>query len=577
MLYSCVSCDAAVVPPKRARTREEKLQRNIATHPLLPPCRDCLRRCWEKVAEEQRKLIWQSFWKLEKHGRDIFVYSSIEVSEPAGFKPDAVHNRAYVIAYKLTDAMGRQHRVCRTFFLATLGYKATASYVNELVRKTPIGSPVPVPDGCGRFGPPSSIDRDGIIAHIRSFNPFLPHYRRSHAPKRLYLPPELSIRFMVNDYNDRNPRATVSYNTYRREVNKLNISFARLSKEECELCKTLSLSHSKILGTRNCIEDCEACARQREHDELKMEARKVYQEDGEHFSEDLIVRSVDMQKVIMLPLMPGVKSTNFTKRVLVFHETFAPVGKYKAATPTLSYLWHEGIAGRGAEDISSAFIHALREDRDKSHIVYFTDNCSSQNKNWILFSQLASLINSDEVSAETITLKFLEAGHTFMSADSIHADVEKRMKAMKDICDFNDFQNCVQHHNIRAIALKCTDFYRLQSRKSIAKLKRARVQISEMRVVQFRRREHSLFYKIRHSDEEFTTVDFLLTKCKLPMELKTSHDGDRGIPPAKKRRILKNLVPLMPTTRAQFWHDIATNENVKDLLSETEDETDEMR
>jgi len=36
--------------------------------------------------------------------------------------------------------------------------------------------------------------------------------------------------------------------------------------------------------------------------------------------------SVDMQKVIMLPRLPGVKTCVFTWRLVAFHETFAPRG-----------------------------------------------------------------------------------------------------------------------------------------------------------------------------------------------------------------------------------------------------------
>lgn len=65
----------------------------------------------------------------------------------------------------------------------------------------------------------------------------------------------------------------------------------------------------------------------------------------------------------------------------------------------------------------------MLEDRD-----YFADNRSAQNNNWYLFSELVNIINSDRMSAQIVTIKFLQAGHPFLSADSIHADVEKRMK-----------------------------------------------------------------------------------------------------------------------------------------------------
>ena len=61
---------------------------------------------------------------------------------------------------------------------------------------------------------------------------------------------------------------------------------------------------------------------------LKLEARTVYKEDAEAVQEGMIVRSVNLQKVIMLPGLPGVK-TCFTRRIVAFHEKFAPVDDYK--------------------------------------------------------------------------------------------------------------------------------------------------------------------------------------------------------------------------------------------------------
>lgn len=52
--------------------------------------------------------------------------------------------------------------------------------------------------------------------------------------------------------------------------------------------------------------------------------------------------SVDLQKVVMLPRMPGVKSPVFTRRLTAYHETFAAVGK-KNRRKTLSVVWHEGV------------------------------------------------------------------------------------------------------------------------------------------------------------------------------------------------------------------------------------------
>lgn len=311
----------------------------------------------------------------------------------------------------------------------------------------------------------------------------------------------------------------------------------------------------------------------------KAEARAIYKSDASEVRPGTIVRSVDLQKVIMLPTLPGVKSACFTKRIVAFHETFAPVDKYKIVTPTFSCIWHEGTSGRKAEDIASTFVHSLRQDRDETTIIYFSDNCSAQNKNWYLFSELANIINSDEISAETVTVKFLETGHTFMSADSIHADVEKRMKAKKDICDFDDFRQCIEHKNVIVKTLAYSDFYTVKNFKSTTQVQRAGVQLAEMRVVQFRCNDRCMYYKKRHTDGDYEKLDFLMKKFKLPYTLQPSRDSpgctagfhggiNGGIP--LKDDIIKNLVPLMPVTRHPFCLGLHTDDASVDLISGNE-------
>ena len=125
--------------------------------------------------------------------------------------------------------------------------------------------------------------------------------------------------------------------------------------------------------------------------------------------------------------MPGNKIAIFTRRIIAFHETFSPLGKSNPKKKkTISIVWHEGIAGRKAEEITSAFVNALHKERDMHHIILWLDNCSAQNKNWCLLSALTILVNSNAVKFQSITLKFFESGHTFMSADSFHHGVEPK-------------------------------------------------------------------------------------------------------------------------------------------------------
>lgn len=113
--------------------------------------------------------------------------------------------------------------------------------------------------------------------------------------------------------------------------------------------------------------------------------------------------------MVKLPWIPYNKTALFTKRIIAFHETFASVGqkkKWKSKKNNISVLWHEGTAGRLAEAIASAYVKTIKQERIKKHIIDWADNCSVQYKNWILVTTLWHFMNSEQIDAEGITIKF---------------------------------------------------------------------------------------------------------------------------------------------------------------------------
>ena len=123
-----------------------------------------------------------------------------------------------------------------------------------------------------------------------------------------------------------------------------------------------------------------------------------------------------MQKVVLLPRMPGYKLCCFTTRLVTINQTFAPIGSSKKHNlKRLAVLWNEANAGRKDEDVSSAYVKALLSPnfRDYPRWVVWLDNCSGQNKCWTLYTTLIRLLNSENVNLERITLKYFNAGHTF--------------------------------------------------------------------------------------------------------------------------------------------------------------------
>ena len=107
---------------------------------------------------------------------------------------------------------------------------------------------------------------------------------------------------------------------------------------------------------------------------------------------------------------------------------------------------------------ASSYVKAMRLPtyRDSKNF-FWTDNCGAQIKNLVLFTAMVAEVNRP-VGPETITFKYLENRHTFMSPDSLHAQVEKGMRKEKKICDLDDFLKIVDSKR-KAIEMTYLNIY----------------------------------------------------------------------------------------------------------------------
>ena len=172
-----------------------------------------------------------------------------------------------------------------------------------------------------------------VDSHIRSFNPSISHYRRAHAPNRLYISPEYSAQKMFEDFKKNNPDTPVKYLLYWSRLKAMNISFVKLGEEECEVCvihsNHLLEDHGLKKKDQSIVEEdgrsrtiylpeCDACKKFSTHIDFAKEARTAYRRDHVNVPNQITV-SADMQKVVMLPCLPGIKEAIFCKRLVAFN------------------------------------------------------------------------------------------------------------------------------------------------------------------------------------------------------------------------------------------------------------------
>lgn len=372
----------------------------------------------------------------------------------------------------------------------------------------------------------------------------------------------------------KNPNISCSYDLYRSLVQSLNISFAKLGNEECETCEKFH-QHNKDHTSENLNPDCIVCNEWSTHHKKYVQARGKYNIDDEnaYVSSDTAYYSCDLQKVIMLPQMNEFKVVAFTRRIIAFNQSFVPIGSSQSNKVPCAIIWNEEVTGRKKEDIVSAYHAFFLKNRDKKKIVLWLDNCSAQNKNWCFFSFLIYIVNSLEVETDVIELNYFEPGHTFMSADSFHHQVEQSLKKMKDVYDFQDFENAVRNSNSKNVVVQSrtpSNIRKWIDYSSQHKLNNQvgnRPYLHDMKQIRVKRGSYNLSYNLTYDEQEnlpelnFLKVKIIRTGIHLPETIKSP----RGIPEQKKKDIIEKLVPLMPQSRRSFWYNLKTS-NVPDLI-----------
>ena len=569
---------------KRARTAAACISHAREKHQMQYGCGDkCRRKCRTKLTEERRHQIHSSYWGMTYNERRIWQSRLIkrEAVKRHRCRGDVVHDAVYkrtnTLTYLLPSDTGEDVVVCQKFFCATLGYTSNRFIVEMMTSDDDV---IPPPDKRGKHEPANKIDICIVDDHINSFNPQLSHYRREHAPNRRYLPSSLTVKLMFEDFQAKNPNFKCSMETYRKAVSAANISFAQPDSDICDECAYYEHADK--------TEENEA--KSVRHKSMAHKARQAYRVDSETvWPNGTVVYAADLQKVLLLPVLRDLKSCIFTSRLVIFNETFARMGKdIRSDKKNFLLVWDESIAGRKKEDIASAYHTIIDHHRDADTFIFWLDNCSAQNKNWTLYSMLLMLVNSTRESPSEITLKYLVPGHTHMLADSVHGQIEKRLRRTGDTYDLNDLIDVMdlsgKHNKVFPLQI---NHFRDWPNNIVARTKRNQLPLlSDIVQARFVRGDERLFYKTDLEGEE-VAADVLKkaaafkkkTSPRKPHHAKAANSKltfddkipptrsiPRGIAVLKKKKILANLAPRMPSNRRAFWQNLPESNSSEDLL-----------
>lgn len=84
-------------------------------------------------------------------------------------------------------------------------------------------------------------------------------------------------------------------------------------------------------------------------------------------------------------------------------------------------------------------------DRQGDTVYIFTDNCSSQNKNYALVQYLYTIVVENTFELKTIIHRYSEPVHSFLPCDKAFGIIEKRRRKLENAFLPDDYRELVKN------------------------------------------------------------------------------------------------------------------------------------
>lgn len=119
-------------------------------HPMRQPCSAaCKKRCTEKIDAACRKSIYDSYWGMKYNDCKQWLFHHV-LRSPKKSSSGRQSRRDMTNTYTLIDSEGHPQTVCKTFFLATLGFgPKNDTIISTLMRTTPTSARMATKDQRG--------------------------------------------------------------------------------------------------------------------------------------------------------------------------------------------------------------------------------------------------------------------------------------------------------------------------------------------------------------------------------------------------------------------------------------------
>lgn len=388
----------------------------------------------------------------------------------------------------------------------------------------------------------------------------------------LYLKKYEPRQYVLAQKNETN-NPTVKYEFYRKYfADNFKISFGRPKSDTCQKCDKLI---NKISAA-----DSEA-------ERLALEQQKsIHLRKSETFYSDLKtftqlsnddptkeVLTFDYQQNMPLPVSSS--GDVFYKIQLWLFNFCVHVGSTKKS---YFYVYDETVGGKGQNEVASLLLHFVNTylSPEVTELYIFSDNCSSQNKNYMLLQFFYTLVDTGRFTK--IHHRYPEPGHSFLPCDRSFGLIELQKKKHDKIYLPRDYINIIKGSSKNFLVKQVTQDMLLNFKDHLKSFfvlnpskKNNKFTISKYRIIHYEKQDATTTIECSETvgTPIFGKFDIrnkkVLDAPSLPTNDQNLYPGRRKLKPKKFQHVMSLAKDYVPQCDIWFYQEI---ENVHQSFQE---------
>lgn len=560
-----------------------------AKNPKPVNCIKCRFKCTEKMSEEKRIQCSQYYYSIDGSQKKDFLCRQVKVSSVERRRGCKGHRKPKSLScsYYLPLADSEADvRVCQNFFCKTLSLsKKSVMYVIQ--NRNDLGQFVSPNLQKGKTPACKTSDarEQQVREHIMSFPVVESHYCRADTTAK-YLSADLNIAQMYRLYRstfctEKHIEDPVSAGVYRRIfVTDFNIRFFMPKKDQCCVCNAYySAKDDEKEKLKGQWED---------HKTREKESMDMKKADKIAATNDQTIHAItfDLQAVLPLPFA-GDAQIYYSRKLAVYNFTIYDT----ASNNGYCYMWDETEGKRGANEVATCLLDYLKHLPEAIRTVTsFSDTCAGQNRNQFICASMIYAVQ--ETSITRIDLKYMESGHSYLEADSMHSTIESAKRHQK-IYTTREYElvaagarkkprpytvKRLTHKNFLDFKHLCAQVINNRTRNTDGE----NVQWLKIKWLRFEKSNPFVIeYKTNLSSETFMKLDVRGQNAEVAgLDLQRAYNSKLPISAAKKKDLM-NLVKshVIPADYSAWYSNLPVSKTARDCLpepgaDEAEDETD---